>query len=212
MKNNEIIADIELINKYEYYAWEILSELRAAEGLNHEKVKEVFEILDQMIEIYRNENQIEKLVAETFVLIPENIIAIGKIDIVEGKEIQAVGNRFSDYRSIILKHKTILKPTIVDKQIIDEFRKNSIGEKGFLPLIKKNNKLDMGKVKKTFEALDDMIRVYEDYYVIDKEVLEIIVSMRMCLYLEGVQDNAQISKNVSGQLAIYIDKLIKIKE
>ncbi|MFD3156787.1 hypothetical protein ACFIJ5_08005 [Haloimpatiens sp. FM7330] len=155
MNNNGIIADKELLNWYEYYAWEILSELRAAEGLDHEKVKEVFEILEQMIEIYRNENQIDKLVAETFELIPENIIAIGKIDIIEGKEMQIVGNRFSDYRNIILKNKTSLKPTIVDKQIIDEFRKNSIGKKGFLPLIKKNNKLDMEKLKKTIKAMNE---------------------------------------------------------
>ncbi|WP_315076414.1 hypothetical protein [uncultured Clostridium sp.] len=212
MKNNEIIADIELLNKYEYYAWEILSELRAAEGLNHEKVKEVFEILEQMIEIYKNENQIEKLVAETFVLIPENIMAIGKIDIIEGQEIQVVANKYLEFRTLILGQKIDSKQTIVNKELIDEFKENSIGKKGFLPLIKKNNKLDMEKLKNTFKALNDMVKIYEDYHIIDKELVEIIISINFYLYEENLQTNGQISNNFVGQFQNYKRKLFEIKE
>ena len=45
MENNEFIADVELLNKYEYYAWEIVCELRAADDLDYKKVKEVLGIL-----------------------------------------------------------------------------------------------------------------------------------------------------------------------
>ncbi|GAA0075635.1 hypothetical protein UT300005_00130 [Clostridium sp. CTA-5] len=212
MKNNEIIADIELLNKYEYYAWEIVCELRAADDLDHKKVKEVLGILENMVEVYKGKNQIDKLVAETFESIPETIIDIGKINIVEGKEIQLFGYKYLEFRTLILGKKIYSKQTIVNKELIDEFKENSIGETGIFHLIKQNNKLDMEKVKKIFKALNDMVKIYEDHCIIDKEIVEIIISINFYLYEENLQTNGQISNNFVGQFQNYKRKLFEIKE
>lgn len=212
MKHNEFIVDVELLSKYEYYAWEIVCELRAADDLDYKKIEEVLNILENMVNAYEGKDQIDKLVAETFESIPETIIDIGKVNIVEGKEIQIFGYKYSKFRDLILEENIDSKHTMVNKEIIDEFKENSIGETGIFRLIKKNNKLDMEKVKKIFKSLSDMVKIYEDYYVIDKEIVKIIISINSYLYEENLQTNEELLNNFVVQFEKYKRKLFEIKK
>lgn len=64
------IADEILLYQYDSDIWDIMGELRAAEGLDQIKMKQVFSMLEQIKAIYEKENQIDKIVFDSFITIP----------------------------------------------------------------------------------------------------------------------------------------------
>lgn len=206
------IVDEEILNEYNYYIWEVMFELRAAEGLDNVKMENAFEMLEEMSIIYKEENQIDKIVVESFITIPGNMFLISKEDIIQGKEIELASKKLSEYRKDILQNYKKNICTIVDGNLINELRENSIGKEGFLTLVDKYNIYDKQKVKTTFEIVEKMIDVYKEQNFIDAEVGYILISIYEYLCTPNLQKNRKVLDNVSAQFQRYLRKLTEIEE
>lgn len=212
MIRNETIIDEKSLYYYEYYIWEVMRELRAAEGLDAKKIEEAFKLLNKMAIIYEDRNQIDKIVLESFITIPGNMYLISKEDKIQGKEIELTSKKLFKYRKDILEKYKKYDYTIVDKSLINNLRENSIGKEGFLTLVDKNNIFDKQKVNNTFEIIEKMIDNYRELYVIDKEVAQILISIHEYIFVPNVQENSDIDDNVSAQFQRYLRKLVEVQE
>lgn len=212
MIRNETIIDEKSLYYYEYYIWEVMRELRAAEGLDAKKIEEAFKLLNKMTIIYEDRNQIDKIVLESFITIPGNMFLISKEDKEQGKEIELASQKLFEYRKDILEKYKKYDYTIVDKSLINNLRENSIGKEGFLTLVDKNNIFDKQKVNNTFEIIEKMIDNYRELYVIDKEVAQILISIYEYIFVPNVQENSDIDDNVSAQFQRYLRKLVEVQE
>lgn len=212
MIRNETIIDEKSLCYYEYYIWEVMYELRAAEGLDAKKIEEAFKLLNKMAIIYEDRNQIDKIVLESFITIPGNMFLISKEDKEQGKEIELASQKLFEYRKDILEKYKKYDYTIVDKSLISNLKENSIGKEGFLTLVDKNNIFDKQKVNNTFEIIEKMIDIYRELYVIDKEVAQILISIYEYIFVPNVQENSDIDDNVSAQFQRYLRKLVEVQE
>ncbi|WP_238917990.1 hypothetical protein [Clostridium sp. YIM B02555] len=209
MVKKTIVAE-QMLNEYNYYIWEVMFELRAAEGLDNVKMQKAFEILEEMSIIYKEQNQIDKIVVESFITIPGNMFLISKEDIIQGKEIELVSKKLSEYRKNILQNYKKNICTIVDKNLINELRESSIGKEGFLTLVDKCNIYEKQKVKNTFEIVEKMIDVYKGKKFIDTEVGYILISIYEYLCTPNLQNSREILNNVSSQFQTYLRMLVEV--
>lgn len=209
MNIQKSIVGEELLSQYDFYIWEIMSELRAAEGLDRKKLKLVFELLDQMIRIYNGKNQIDKIVLESFITIPGNMFLISKEDKEQGKEIELASKKLFNYRKSILEKYTESEYTLANKNLIMNLRENSIGKEGFITLIEKDNIFDKQKVDNTFNVIKTIIANYDGINVVDKEVGRIFITIYEHIFTTDLQMNRDISNNVIQQFQKYLKILVK---
>ncbi|MDF2804180.1 MAG: hypothetical protein K0S61_4083 [Anaerocolumna sp.] len=212
MNIQKSIVGEELLSQYDFYIWEIMSELRAAEGLDRKKLKLVFELLDQMIRIYNGKNQIDKVVLESFITIPGNMLLISKEDKEQGKEIELASKKLFNYRKSILEKYIESEYTLANKNLIMNLRENSIGKEGFITLIEKDNIFDKQKVDNTFNVIKTIIANYDGINVVDKEVGRIFITIYEHIFTTDLQMNRDVSNNVIQQFQKYLKILVKVEE
>lgn len=200
----------QLLNEYEFYIWDILSDLRAYEDWNYENADTVLMLLRKISEICINKNKIEKSLAETFISLPELIIECGEHDIIYGDEIMKLGKEFKRYRDMIINSGN--KDFIKDKRLykkISYLESISIGENGFLKLLSEKNIYDNEKVENTFRILDEMIDIYKEEQFIDTYLVYVLMIIYRIIFIENYQDIPEISQNVSKRFSDCLKEILK---
>lgn len=199
-----------LLNDYDFYIWQIIYDIRAYEDWNYENADIALKLLDEIEKEYKNETRIEKLLAETFISLPELVIDYGNYNIIEGNEILKFGKKFERYRNIIINSSK--KDLITDKKIYEKIiclETNSIGENGFFKLLSEKNIYDNEKVENTFRILDEMIEIYKEKHFIDAYLVYILMRIYRIIFIENYQDIPEISQNVSFKFQKSLEAILK---
>ncbi|MFT8352880.1 hypothetical protein [Clostridium saccharoperbutylacetonicum] len=212
MNIQKSIIGEELLSEYNFYIWGIMYELRAADGLDRNKLKLAFELLDEMKIIYEDKNQIDKVVLESLITIPGEMVGVSQWDILEGNEIKAASNKLFEYRKSILEDYKRDEFTIIDKDLLNDFRENSIGENGFLNLLYKYNICDNEKIDNTFLSLEKIIEICKEITIIDIEVGYILMLLYESIVGSELLDNNEILIIASSKLQTYLRQLLEVEE